>query len=284
MTTLHPAQRPPKTRADAVVIGVVPGGPKGLPPRRVARRVAAAFGRVRGAARRARRHRQGRRGDQGADRRQHHHRRCWSWSASGEPPRTDRPASYAARPVPRSARSRTPPRSRWRCPRHDDAARPRRRRGRPARRLRVHRYKSGADPQATRPRSSCSPTPRARRAPRRPSTTARIVAEAITSDPRLGEHPAGRPHPESFADAVVAETKAARPPRSRSRCSTSRQLRRRRLRRHARRRPGLGEPAAAGQLTYAPQGAPRRTSPWSARASPSTPAACDQARRQHDRR
>ena len=51
-------------------------------------------------------------------------------------------------------------------------------------------------------------------------------------------------------------------------------LRAQRLRRHPRRRPGLGEPAAAGAADLHARGARRRTSRWSARASPSTPAAC----------
>ena len=66
-------------------------------------------------------------------------------------------------------------------------------------------YKSGADRPGTRRRSSCSPTPRARKAAKAAVETARIVSEATALARDWVNTPAGDLTPEMFADAVVAE-------------------------------------------------------------------------------
>ena len=105
---------PAKTRADAVVVGVVAGrqGPAALRRgrgRRQGLRPQAAPLPVD-----AGRHRQGRRGGQGAHAATRSTRRCWSSSASA----TTRPtrSPYAAPPASPPAASPTPPRSRSPCP------------------------------------------------------------------------------------------------------------------------------------------------------------------------
>ena len=107
---------------------------------------------------------------------------------------------------------------------------------------------------------------------------AQVVAARRRRHPRLGEHPARRPAPRRSSPTRSpprprSSPRAGAHPRSASACST---------------RPSWPSSAAAAssgsaaaptapprlvELTYAPEGRDRRTSRWSARASPSTPAA-----------
>ena len=155
-----------------------------------------------------------------------------------------------------------------------------RRRGRAARRLRVHPVPDGVRP-GRRPAAGAGGRARLRRTPRArrlglPHARREVLAEAVERDPRPGQHRAGGPatprrSPTSrpaAADGLpvavtVLDEKAAgqgrlrRPPRRRARARPARR-------------------GWSGWTTPPP--APRRTSRWSARASRSTPAACRSSR------
>ena len=245
---------PAKTRADAVVVGVVPADARAPRLAPGGEDVAKAYGRkLAPAARHARRHRQGRRGRQGADRRHDHARRCWCSSGSATRRRRRRPP-YAAPPASRPAPSPTPPRSRSRCPADDARAGARGDRGLRARRLHVHDVQE-AEPttDGARRRSSCS----ARRA------RARTAIDGVRGRPQVRRRapsprtrdwvntPARRPHarrrsptPSSTAAQGARKGRGAQGQGHGPRREAARRAR---LRRHPRRRPGLGRPAAAGR-------------------------------------
>ena len=133
-------------------------------------------------------------------------------------------------------------------------------------------YKTAAARATARPRSWCSPTPPAPRPPQAAVETAQVVAAATALARDWVNTPPGDLTPSGFADAVVAEHKARKAAK---------------VKVDGHRREAAARPAASAASSASararptrrgwcssptPRGVPRPTSPWSARASRSTPA------------
>ena len=269
---LHPAQG--RRREDQGGRRRDRGRPHPQGPARRARRGGRRVGlrpQVRAAAVHDRLHRQDRRGRQGADRRPDH----VPAADPGRPRRGGRGRRGRRTPgrrVPRSARCPTPPRSRVALPAADEQHVRAVVEGSMLGGYAFTAYKSGADPQGPADVVVLTDTARTKGA-KAAVETARIVSEATALARDWVNTPPGDFTPEIFADAVVAENKNRKAAKVKVDGARRPAAARRRLRRRGRRRPGLGEPAPAGAADLLPARAPRRTSPWSARASPSTPAA-----------
>ena len=206
-----------------------------------------------------------------------HRARCWSPSASATPrgaTATPRRLRRAAGAAVRSLAGTAP------------------RRARPARRhapseaeavalgallgaYSFARYRTGGEPEA--PVAELTVLSRRRRRRGRRVARAADARRVRHPGPRPGQHPAvATCGPASFAE--IAEQVGGEAGLSR-RGARREGARGGRLRRHRRRRPGLGQPAAPGPPRLQPPRGRQDASRSSARASPSTPAACRSSRR-----
>ena len=152
-------------------------------------------------------------------------------------------------------------------------ARPGGHRGLPARRLRVHRLQDGpTTPERPGEVVVLSAGARSKDAAAA-LEKAQVVAAATALTRDWVNTPPGDLTPPAFADVG-----ARRAPAPQGRQGPCRGARREAaggpgLRRHPRRRPRLGRPAPAGPAALQAASGAHRTWPWSARGSPSTPAA-----------